>query len=122
MFQDFGSHRPDTAVVQRELQAAGIEAAMETHPFTGVGVSGVLREHGKVILTFQRRNNHYHIEGVIPQDVVDAMNTHPSGRGFTHLEHDLALVFNQEALNLLVARMKYATEPVEAGLITHWEG
>ncbi|MFN8498942.1 MAG: hypothetical protein U0641_13915 [Anaerolineae bacterium] len=122
MFKDFGSHRPDTAVVQQELQTAGVEVVMETPPFGGVEVVGVLRDHGKIVLTFQRRSDHYHIEGFIPQEVVDALDTHPAGRGFTHLEHDLALVFDQAALNLFVARMQYAIEPVPAGLVMHWEG
>ena len=122
MFQDFGSHHPDTAVVQRELQTAGIEVVMETPPFGGVDVFGVWRQHGKIVLTFRRRDNHYHVEGFIPQEVVDALDMHPAGKGFTHVEHDLAVVFDQEALNLLVGRMKFATEPVPASLVTHWEG
>ncbi len=122
MFQDFGSHHPDPSVVQRELQTAGIEIVMETPPFGGVEISGVLRQHGKIILTFQRRGDHYHVEGFIPQEVVDALDTHPAGKGFTHLAHDLSVVFDQEALNLLVGRMRFATEPAPAGLVMHWEG
>ncbi len=121
MFQNFGSHRPDWAVVQRELQTAGLEVVMETPPFGGVDISGVFRQRGKIVLTFLRRNDHYHVAGFIPREVVDALDTHPAGKGFTPIAHDLSVVFDQEALNLLVGRMRYASELAPAGLVTPWE-
>ncbi|MFN8470904.1 MAG: hypothetical protein U0822_01680 [Anaerolineae bacterium] len=122
MFKDFGSRHPDANVVQQELEKAGIEVVMETRPLLGLEVTGHLRRYGQTLLTFQRRSDHYHIKGFVPQEVADALDTDPLGKGFTHLEHDLSLVFDQDALNLLVARMMHATQPDSASLMTHWEG